>query len=652
MGALLVLVVFSAVATVGVVLVSRARRERVRHLMALVGAWLFGGHTVDQVARAVAAALRVACGDVLTPGRYHVHLPVPMWNAVRGDLDRLERAVVGVLWNDSEGAFDEAEVRLTFASSRRASVGVTRDIPYAGGTKPVAQHLRSEAREAEPSRKGPVERDQGTVPVGYLVVGDLRIPLLRGGPLTIGRSPDSDVVVNDDYVSERHAVVEADAHSPIIIDQRSTNGTWVNGNAVGVARLADGDAILVGKTAFAVELGGLVPGAGGAAGAAQVVVASHAQERAPEGDNARSGDDSPAKEPPRLDEVERDRTATDLRFARTAPMTTSFDPPRIGDAGGGAVTWGLQNRGLGNYNLAVLGAPGTGKTQVVAGLLRQLPDATRLMIIDPKGEYAGLELPDMTCFEPWRAPIPYNPLVVADTDGRAAERLAIDLRDAIAQAFLTRGRLGHRQIARIASALNETLAVNHPSMTTLHELLDDDLVAVLGDLTGGELFGAGPPVTSMLDERVILDLAAIPGNGVTGELLVAFVLVAACVRVGSAPFADGTVRFVVVVDEAHRVGRLAALERLAREGRAKGLSVVTCTQHPADLPDALAAQAATTVCFRLHGPAADVAAGRLGGGSKLATTIRRLPAGHAVVAQGSAAPVVVDTTNNTSGRAA
>jgi RsiW-degrading membrane proteinase PrsW (M82 family) len=65
--------------------------------------------------------------------------------------------------------------------------------------------------------------------------------------LLIGRSEESAVQLTDDVVSSRHAIIAADGSSFYIIDQRSTNGTFVNGERVEQIRLQHGDVIQLGK---------------------------------------------------------------------------------------------------------------------------------------------------------------------------------------------------------------------------------------------------------------------------------------------------------------------------------------------------------------------------------------------------------------------
>jgi len=72
--------------------------------------------------------------------------------------------------------------------------------------------------------------------------------------IRIGRRPTNDVCIADRSVSGTHAQLTFDAGAVWIEDLRSTNGTYVNGDAIKRQRLSAGDRILVGKVQLQVEL--------------------------------------------------------------------------------------------------------------------------------------------------------------------------------------------------------------------------------------------------------------------------------------------------------------------------------------------------------------------------------------------------------------
>jgi pSer/pThr/pTyr-binding forkhead associated (FHA) protein len=65
--------------------------------------------------------------------------------------------------------------------------------------------------------------------------------------ITIGRTPDNDIVLDNRGVSRRHAQIEFNENQALIIDNESLNGTFVNSRRVSEEVLKDNDAINIGK---------------------------------------------------------------------------------------------------------------------------------------------------------------------------------------------------------------------------------------------------------------------------------------------------------------------------------------------------------------------------------------------------------------------
>ena len=88
-------------------------------------------------------------------------------------------------------------------------------------------------------------------PGRYLAVRageEMTLLALRPGAVTrIGRGLSCDVHLDDASVSRRHArIVERNGRA-VLLDDRSVNGTHVNGRRVEAAILADGDEIALGR---------------------------------------------------------------------------------------------------------------------------------------------------------------------------------------------------------------------------------------------------------------------------------------------------------------------------------------------------------------------------------------------------------------------
>lgn len=97
---------------------------------------------------------------------------------------------------------------------------------------------------------GATKRGAGTLALrvtrGPREITGVSVPLT--GPVVIGRSPDADLVIADDFVSSTHARVSIAENGPVLEDLQSTNGTLLNGQPVRRAMpLGNGDAIELGR---------------------------------------------------------------------------------------------------------------------------------------------------------------------------------------------------------------------------------------------------------------------------------------------------------------------------------------------------------------------------------------------------------------------
>ncbi|HEY5943129.1 MAG TPA: FHA domain-containing protein [Solirubrobacterales bacterium] len=96
---------------------------------------------------------------------------------------------------------------------------------------------------------------------GWLVVErggglerDQRFDLIGG--LSVGRSKEADVRIDDRYASGIHIRVFSREGRFYVEDMNSTNGTLLNGATLhGEAELIDGDTVQIGDTTFRLEVG-------------------------------------------------------------------------------------------------------------------------------------------------------------------------------------------------------------------------------------------------------------------------------------------------------------------------------------------------------------------------------------------------------------
>ncbi len=94
---------------------------------------------------------------------------------------------------------------------------------------------------------------------------EVRLVPLDQPIIHIGRGLSADVRVEDPQVSRRHAIIAQRGDGARVLDDRSSNGTHVNGRAVTVGYLNDGDVLRLGRVVLRfVEIGPAGPRPAGA----------------------------------------------------------------------------------------------------------------------------------------------------------------------------------------------------------------------------------------------------------------------------------------------------------------------------------------------------------------------------------------------------
>ena len=92
---------------------------------------------------------------------------------------------------------------------------------------------------------------EATAPAGrYLAVergGEVLLMVLSRPITHIGRGLIADVRLEDAHVSRRHAILALRGDGARVLDDRSSNGTFVNGRRVTVSALGDGDVLRFGR---------------------------------------------------------------------------------------------------------------------------------------------------------------------------------------------------------------------------------------------------------------------------------------------------------------------------------------------------------------------------------------------------------------------
>jgi hypothetical protein len=118
-----------------------------------------------------------------------------------------------------------------------------------GVEQPTTTEFSVPTEEATPGWLRDARRDI-EAPGRYLALrdDDVSVFKLGDGWTRIGRSVTADIRLDDPTVSRRHALIVCEADKPLrVLDDRSLNGLFVNGEAVDWGRLNDGDELTVGR---------------------------------------------------------------------------------------------------------------------------------------------------------------------------------------------------------------------------------------------------------------------------------------------------------------------------------------------------------------------------------------------------------------------
>ena len=145
-------------------------------------------------------------------------------------------------------------IRLAFLGLLWAFVLITISVlrsdlrsPSMGARTAVRPGNRRTAAESRP--RGRAGRAPKRILITQGSLAGTSVPL-RDQPITIGRAPDSTIVLDDDYVSYRHAQLTPDDKGRWVVeDLGSTNGTYIDRQRItGRMLVGPGVSLRIGKT--------------------------------------------------------------------------------------------------------------------------------------------------------------------------------------------------------------------------------------------------------------------------------------------------------------------------------------------------------------------------------------------------------------------
>jgi pSer/pThr/pTyr-binding forkhead associated (FHA) protein len=152
-------------------------------------------------------------------------------------------------------------VRLGFLTLLWTFVLVTvlalrRDLRQPAEARPAGRE-RKPARAARPPKPPKVAKQQKVKGSKLVVIeGPLNGTIVPLGnvQITIGRAPDSTLIIDDDYASSRHARIYPSEGSWVVEDLGSTNGTWIDRTRItSPTVLPVGAPLRVGRTTLQIQ---------------------------------------------------------------------------------------------------------------------------------------------------------------------------------------------------------------------------------------------------------------------------------------------------------------------------------------------------------------------------------------------------------------
>jgi hypothetical protein len=131
-----------------------------------------------------------------------------------------------------------------------------RDLRQPADARPLGRE-RKAPRAAKPPRPPKVAKQQKVKGSKLVVIeGPLQGTIVPLGnvQITIGRAPDSTLIIDDDYASSRHARVYPSEGSWVVEDLGSTNGTWIDRTRITTPTvLPVGAPLRVGRTTLQIQ---------------------------------------------------------------------------------------------------------------------------------------------------------------------------------------------------------------------------------------------------------------------------------------------------------------------------------------------------------------------------------------------------------------
>jgi DNA phosphorothioation-dependent restriction protein DptH len=284
---------------------------------------------------------------------------------------------------------------------------------------------------------------------------------------------------------------------------------------------------------------------------------------------------------------------------------------------------------LDNLNLMVTGSPGTGKTQLLKYLICKIREQGKnVLILDFKNDFASDRVfADRASLERVFVSfdgLPFNPLIPYPIQhpGTGASLVQIGQHiSGIASVLKRTYNLGPQQQMAVKNAIADAFSamgiptsgasefnpsLDFPDLGNVGEKLHSSNISAynrLDPLFTLDLFKSSlrrDSFYALVNRSMIVDFSQIPSDEIKNTLAELIVL-SAHAYYNAQPH-SGSIRQVLVFDEAHRVLGSGFMTNLVRECRAYGVGMILSSQYPSDFRSDISSSMATKV---LHGNGRD-----------------------------------------------
>lgn len=280
---------------------------------------------------------------------------------------------------------------------------------------------------------------------------------------------------------------------------------------------------------------------------------------------------------------------------------------------------------LDNINVMVTGSSGTGKTQLLKYLICKLREQEKpVLLLDFKNDFASdskfADRAALTRVFVTFDGLPYNPLIPYPLTHPGTGELLVQCGQHIAGVASVLGRtygLGAQQQVAVKNAMAAAFSsagispegsvsysdkMRFPDFSQVGDSLEHDNPAAynrLDPLFTLALFRSefrDCSFESLVGKSTVLDLSQIPSDQIKNTL--AQLVVMSAHAYYNSQSHSGSIRQVLVFDEAHRVLTSDYMVRLVRECRAYGVATLLSSQYPSDFPSEISSSMATKI---VHG---------------------------------------------------